>query len=230
MDMKYVAYYRVSTKRQHQSGLGQEAQQAAVSRHIKSCDGALVGSFSEVESGRNNKRPQLHAALEMAKKEKATLIVAKLDRLGRKAWYMLRLIEESGVQFHFCNLPNADKLTIGIMAAMAEHEAEIISERIKAAFQAKRARGESCGGNPRFEDALKLGRAANRKLDKARQEGIKEIMSEIVTKGRITTHKGIADCLNARGIPTARGGKWHTTTVRRIIPMPVKEYAESLAA
>ena len=226
----FVAYYRVSTKRQGQSGLGLEAQQAAVVRYVESTNGNLIGSFREVESGRKNNRPKLKETLELAKKNKATVIIAKLDRLGRRASYILRLIDESGVDFHICDMPNADKLTITILAAVAEREAEDISRRIKAAFAVKRARGEKCGGNPRFEEALKRGRETNRILDENRQSGTREIIAEIVSKGRVTTHKGIAECLNARGIPTARGGQWHTTTVRRLIPMPVKEYAATLVA
>ena len=223
----FIAYYRVSTKRQGQSGLGMEAQQAAVMRHVESTRGKLIGSFNEVESGRKDDRPQLKAALAAAKKSNAIVIIAKLDRLGRRASYILRLIDESGVNFHICDMPNADKLTITILAAVAEREAENISTRTKAALAAKKARGAKLG-NPRLDEARKKAVRSNRKLDKVRQDGIREIISEIVTKGRVTTHKAIADCLNARGIPTARGGQWHTTSVRRIIPMPVKEYAVSL--
>lgn len=227
--MKFVAYYRVSTKRQGNSGLGLEAQQHAVMRHVDSSNGKLVKSFQEVESGRKDDRPQLKAALAAAKKSNAIVIIAKLDRLGRRASYILRLIDESGVNFHICDMPNADKLTITILAAVAEREAENISTRTKAALAAKKARGAKLG-NPRLDEARKAAVESNRKLDKARQDEIREIISEIVTKGKITTHKGISDCLNARGIKTARGGQWHTTTVRRLIPMPVKEYAASLVA
>jgi len=224
----FIAYYRVSTKRQGQSGLGMEAQQAAVMRHVESTRGKLIGSFNEVESGRKDDRPQLKAALVAAKKSNAIVIIAKLDRLGRRASYILRLIDESGVNFHICDMPNADKLTITILATVAEREAENISTRTKAALAAKKARGAKLG-NPRLDEARKKAVRSNRKLDKVRQDGIREIISEIVTKGRVTTHKAIADCLNARGIPTARGGQWHTTTVRRLIPIPVRDYAASLA-
>jgi DNA invertase Pin-like site-specific DNA recombinase len=198
-------------------------------RHVDSSNGKLVKSFQEVESGRKDDRPQLKAALAAAKKSNAIVIIAKLDRLGRRASYILRLIDESGVNFHICDMPNADKLTITILAAVAEREAENISTRTKAALAAKKARGAKLG-NPRLDEARKAAVESNRKLDKARQDEIREIISEIVTKGKITTHKGISDCLNARGIKTARGGQWHTTTVRRLIPMPVKEYAASLVA
>jgi DNA invertase Pin-like site-specific DNA recombinase len=225
----FIAYYRVSTKRQGQSGLGMEAQQAAVMRYVESTNGKLIGSFNEIESGRKDDRPQLKAALAAAKKSKSIVIIAKLDRLGRKASYILRLIDESGVNFHICDMPNADKLTITILAAVAEREAENISNRTKAALAAKKARGAKLG-NPRLAEARKVAVESNRKLDKVRQDETREIISEIITKGKIETHAGIADCLNARGIPTARGGQWHTTTIRRLIPMPVKDYAASLTA
>lgn len=225
--MQYIAYYRASTKRQGQSGLGLEAQQSAVAHQIGSTGGELVGEFKEVESGRKDDRPQLKAALAAAKKSNAIVIIAKLDRLGRRASYILRLIDESGVNFHICDMPNADKLTITILAAVAEREAENISTRTKAALAAKKARGAMLG-NPRLAEARKAAVAENRKLNKSRQDGIRKIISEIITKGKITTHARIAECLNARGIPTARGGKWHTTTVRRLIPMPVTKYEKSL--
>ena len=94
MSMQFVAYYRVSTRKQGRSGLGLEAQKEAVSRHLKTSGGKLVASFQEVESGKNNNRIQLHYALEEARKHRATVIIAKLDRLGRRASYILRLIDE----------------------------------------------------------------------------------------------------------------------------------------
>jgi DNA invertase Pin-like site-specific DNA recombinase len=222
----FVAYYRVSTKRQGQSGLGLEAQQAAVEQHIKSAGGNLVASFKEVESGRKDNRPELKEALAEAKIENAIVIIAKLDRLGRRASYILRLIDESGVNFHICDMPNADKLCITVLAAVAEREAENISKRTKAALAALKARGVKLGG-PNIREAQKISLRVQKKLNKTRQDSTRLfIIREIVRKGRLTSHAGIAECLNARGIPTARGGQWHTTTVRRLIPHPVKEYAE----
>ena len=137
--MQYIAYYRVSTKRQGQSGLGLEAQQSAVAHHIGSTGGKLVGEFKEVESGRKDDRPQLKEALEEAKQVGATVIIAKLDRLGRRASYILRLIDESGVEFYICDMPNADKLTITILAAVAEREAENISSKESARSEARKS-------------------------------------------------------------------------------------------
>ena len=226
----FVAYYRVSTKRQGQSGLGLEAQQASVEHHVNSTGGNLVGSFKEIESGRKNEREELQSALKLAKDTGATVINAKLDRLGRRASYILRLIDESGVEFHICDMPNADKLTITVLAAVAEREAESISARTKEALAALKRRGGTCG-NPRIREAQKLALKVYKKKTKKRQATAIEVINEIITKGRVYTHAGIAECLNARGIKTARrSGRWHTTTVRRLIPMPVKEYAASLVA
>ena len=225
----FVAYYRVSTKRQGQSGLGLLAQQASVEQHVTTVGGKLVGSFKEIESGRKNDRAELKSALKLAKDTGATVIIAKLDRLGRRASYILRLIDDSGVEFYICDMPNADKLTITILAAVAEREAENISKRTKEALAALKRRGGTCG-NPRIREAQKRSLKVYKKNTKRRQATAIESINEIITKGRVYTHAGIAECLNARGIETARGGKWHTTTVRRLIPMPVKEHAASLAA
>ncbi|MFZ9080279.1 MAG: recombinase family protein [Alphaproteobacteria bacterium] len=225
----FVAYYRVSTKRQGQSGLGLEAQQSAVAHHIDSTGGKLVGEFKEIESGRKNQRPELKQALAEAKRAGAIVIIAKLDRLGRRASYILRLIDESGVNFHICDMPNADKLCLTVLAAVAEREAENISARTKAALAAKKARGAKLG-SPRILEAQKASLKVNKKKNRNRQDATRMfILREIIIKGRVSTHADIAECLNARGIETARGGKWHTTTVRRLIPMPVKEFAAQAA-
>ncbi len=126
---KYIAYYRVSTDKQGRSGLGLEAQQDAVRRYLNGGTWTLVGEFTEVESGRKSRRPQLDAAIAMAKKEKATLVVAKLDRLYRNAYFMAKLMHDR-VDFVACDNPHANKLTIQILSAVAENEAELISERV----------------------------------------------------------------------------------------------------
>jgi len=211
----FISYIRVSTKRQNQSGLGQEAQQAAVARHIESTNGKLVGSFQEVESGRKDDRPQLKAALETAKKNKATVIIAKLDRLGRRASYILRLIDESGVDFHICDMPNADKLTITILAAVAERESEAISKRTSDAIQAKKRRGEPVGSND-WKSVQAKGIEVI-KADKMRRASYAMKVIAELREAHVNTHLEMANCLNRRGIPTARNGKWTATAVKRVI-------------
>ena len=124
---KYVAYYRVSTKAQGDSGLGLEGQRSAVFNFVK---GTIVAEFTEVESGKNNQRAQLSAAIDRAKKENAVLVIAKLDRLSRNASFIFTL-RDSGVNFQCVDMPDANTLTIGIFATLAQHERELISSRTK---------------------------------------------------------------------------------------------------
>jgi len=214
--MQFVAYYRVSTQKQGRSGLGLEAQRDAVGRHLKTTRGKLVASYQEIESGTNNDRPELKEAVALAKKRKATLIVAKLDRLGRKASYILRLIDESGVNFHICDMPDADKLTITILAAIAEREALNTSQRTKAALAVKKAQGVKLG-NPRIEEARAKAIKVIKAGKQARAEKVIGIIEELQTKAHVGTLAGLAECLNLRGIPTPRNGRWTATSVRRVI-------------
>ena len=214
--MKFVAYYRVSTKRQGMSGLGLEAQKAAVASLIKQTGGKLIASYREVESGRKDNRAMLQAALADAKKAGAKLVVAKLDRLGRRASHILRLIDESGVDFHICDMPNADKLTITILAAVAEREAEAISQRTKAALAVAKARGTVLG-NPTLTKTAAKGRERQVQDKRTFALSVMPVIEQIRTKGKVTSHLGIAQALNARGIKTARDGSWTNTTVRRVI-------------
>ena len=140
----FVAYYRVSTDKQGRSGLGLEAQQDTVRRYLNGGTWSLVGEFTEVESGRKSRRPQLEAAIALAKKHKATLVVAKLDRLYRNLYFTAKLMHER-VDFVACDNPHANKLTIHMLAAFAENEADMISERTKLALKAMKKRGVKLG-------------------------------------------------------------------------------------
>jgi DNA invertase Pin-like site-specific DNA recombinase len=157
----YVAYYRVSTDKQGASGLGLEAQREAVARNLGA--GSLLAEFTEVESGkRSANRPQLIAALEMCKRKKAILLIAKLDRLARNVHFISGLME-AGVEFVAADMPTANRLTVHIMAAFAEHEAAMISARTKAALQAAKARGTVLG-NPRWQAGLVKGAAGEESI------------------------------------------------------------------
>ncbi len=164
---RFVAYYRVSTDKQGRSGLGLEAQRAAVAVHIASALGAVAAEFVEVESGRRKDRPQLAAALAAARVHRAILVIAKLDRLARNVHFVSGLME-SGVEFVAADLPTVNRLTVHILAAVAEEEARMISARTKAALAAAKARGVRLGnpnlaaGSPaqaRAANAVKTGRA-----------------------------------------------------------------------
>lgn len=130
---KFVTYYRVSTQRQGRSGLGLEAQKAAAEQFLRQRGAIEVASFKEVESGKVNARPQLAAALLRCKQSHATLLVAKLDRLSRNAAFLLSL-RDSGVRFQALDIPEANTLTLGVMAVLAQHERELISQRTRAAL------------------------------------------------------------------------------------------------
>ena len=137
---RFVAYYRVSTDRQGRSGLGLDAQRAAVAEYLNGGSWTLAAEFTEVESGKRNDRPELEKALAMCRRTGATLVIAKLDRLSRNASFLLSL-RDAGVEFVACDMPEANRLTVGIMALMAEHEAEMASKRTKDALTAATARG-----------------------------------------------------------------------------------------
>ena len=139
---KYVAYYRVSTDRQGQSGLGLEAHRTAVDNYLNG--GTLLDTFTEVESGRRNDRPELAKALDLCRRRKATLVIAKLDRLARNVAFIANLMD-ANVDLVAVDMPQANRLTLHIMAAMAEHEAQAVSQRTKAALQAAKERGRKLG-------------------------------------------------------------------------------------
>jgi len=210
----YVAYFRVSTDKQGASGLGLEAQRAAVLDFINGNGDKLIAEYTEIESGKRNDRPQLAEALKLCRKEKAKLVIAKLDRLARNVYFVSGLME-SGVDFVAVDMPEANKLTVHIMAAMAEHEREMISERTKAALQAAKARGVKLG-SPDPKKGSAIGVAVRKEQADQFAANVVPIIKEIQTSG-ITSNLGIAKALNARGIPTARGGQWFDSTVRNVI-------------
>ena len=141
---RFVAYYRVSTDRQGRSGLGLEAQQKAVRDYLDGGAWEIVAEFVEVESGKRSDRPELARALDACRKRKGKLVIAKLDRLSRNLAFIATLME-LGVEFVAVDNPHANKLTIHILAAVAEHEREAISERTRAALAAAKARGTMLG-------------------------------------------------------------------------------------
>jgi DNA invertase Pin-like site-specific DNA recombinase len=204
----FIAYYRVSTDRQGRSGLGLEAQRAAVGRYLAGIGSILLAEHTEVETGRRNDRPELQKALAACRKHKARLVIAKLDRLSRNVAFIATMMD-AGVEFVACDNPHATRLTLHILAAVAEHEREMISARTKAALQAAKARGVRLGRNA--ERLASANRATA--LDRANQ--IKDVLAELNRSGMTT--REIAAELTARGITTPRGGRWHPQTVRRVM-------------
>lgn len=212
---RFVAYYRVSTAKQGHSGLGLEAQQQAVRQYLNGGAWELVGEFTEVESGKRDDRPQLAAALAACRRFKATLVIAKLDRLARNVAFIANLME-AGTDFVAVDMPEANKLVLHIMAAMAQHEREAISTRTKAALAAAKARGTKLGGFRGITVNQALGTQANAEKAKAWAQG--EIGQEVADmKARGWGLWEIAHHLNDLGVKTRRGGDWQATTVKRVL-------------
>lgn len=220
---KWVAYYRVSTQRQGRSGLGLEAQKHAVAEFLNGGRWKLVAEYTEVETGRNNDRPELQRALASCRMHGATLIIAKLDRLSRDAVFLLSL-RDAGIEFVAADLPGANRLTVGILAMVAEAEADSISARTKVALAAAKRRGVRLGRTWKrnFTDRGRAkGRAsAAAALRAAADQRAADRASHIreLRASGVTTPSAIAAALNERGVPTPRGGAaWGCIQVQRLI-------------
>ncbi len=211
---RFVAYYRVSTERQGTSGLGLEAQQKAVRDYLNGGAWELVAEHVEIESGKNADRPELAKALDACRRHKAKLVIAKLDRLSRNLAFIATLME-AGVEFLAVDNPHANKLTVHILAAVAQHEREMISERTKAALQAAKDRGVRLG-NPNLSKAAAIGRAKLQNTARQFALNVLPVIRELQAAGA-TSHNAIAMKLNARNVPTARGRKWTHVQVGAMI-------------
>jgi DNA invertase Pin-like site-specific DNA recombinase len=217
---KWVAYYRVSTDRQGKSGLGLDAQRKAVADYLNGGSWTLGAEYTEVESGkRTDNRPQLAAALATCKRLRAKLVVAKLDRLSRNVAFISALLN-SGVEFVAADMPHANKMTLQVLAVFAEHERDMISARTKQALAAARERGVKLGG-PNIAEAAKLGAASNRANADRFAANTLPIIHEIQASG-VTTLRGIAHALNARGVRSARGTPWSPVAVSNIIKRSIE--------
>ena len=212
---QYIAYYRVSTKQQGKTGLGLDAQRVTV-EHFAKGRGVVIGEHTEIESGRKDNRDALAAAITAAKQTGGTLLIAKLDRLARNAAFIFAL-RDSGVKFCACDIPEANTLTVGIFAVMAQHEAELISTRTRAALAAKKARGYQLGTPANLtQQAREKGRISHSK-NAANNHNTKQ------AKGYATMLRSggaplrtIAETLNEEGFKTARGGQYSAVQVARL--------------
>jgi DNA invertase Pin-like site-specific DNA recombinase len=230
---KFVAYYRVSTARQGSSGLGLEAQRKAVEDYLNGGRWELIDEFVEVESGKRNDRPKLQEALRLARLHGATLVIAKLDRLARNVAFISNLME-SGVEFVAVDFPQANRLTVHILAAVAEHEREMIASRTKAALAAAKARGRKLGGDRGGFRAIRdRGHAASvavrsAKADK-RAADLVPMIQELQSSG--ASLHGIAAELTRHGIETPRkGGSWKAVQVKRILERVAMGHALTVSA
>src|SRR5436190_815828 len=201
---KFIAYYRVSTDRQGKSGLGLDAQREAVENYLNGGRWTLAEEFTEVESGKHNDRPELKKALAACKKQKAKLVIAKLDRLSRNLAFIATLMD-SGVEFVAVDNPHANKLTVHILAAVAQHERELIAQRTRDALQAAKARGKTLG-NPKLATARKRAIEGNKAAAERYAANVLPVIREIQGSG-LKSLRAVARALAARGIPTARGGE-----------------------
>jgi DNA invertase Pin-like site-specific DNA recombinase len=216
---KFIGYLRVSTEKQGLSGLGIEAQRKAIDDYLNGGQWELLAEYVEIESGRRSDRPELAKALAQSKATGATLVIAKLDRLSRNVAFISNLME-SGVEFVAVDMPMANRLTVHVLAAVAEHEREMISQRTMAALAAAKVRGVKLG-NPNGARALHgLGNAhavaAVKAGADAHMSRVLPVIEAIHAEGTTSLH-GIAAELGRRGILTARSGHWYATTVKNLL-------------
>ncbi len=219
----FVAYYRVSTAKQGQSGLGIEAQREAVARYLNGGNWQIIAEFTEVESGRRSDRPELDRALAAARVHRAPLVVAKVDRLTRSVAFLSRLLE-AGVDVRFADLPAIEgptgRFMLQQMAAVAELEAGLISARTKAALAAAKARGKLLGGDRGVVPsaaAQEAGRAARQQRAAERAADLAPVIADLRSSGVVSLRR-LALALTERGIPTPRGKQvWTAAQVARVI-------------
>lgn len=213
---KYVAYYRVSTQKQGQSGLGLEAQEAAVLNHLKDSNSELMAAFTEIETGKGanalEKRPQLRKAIELCRKQGACLIIAKLDRLARNVHFVSGLLE-TGCDFIAADMPQANKVMIQMHAVMSEWERDQISARTKAALQAAKSRGVKLGaaGSLNLQANLAERQAASIEFAEKLRGQIEGF------KLRGLSLRKMVNELNNIGVTTIRGNKWSLIQLQRVI-------------
>ena len=213
-----VAYYRVSTKQQGQSGLGLEAQQAAVAQHVRRTGSTLRNEYTEIESGKVKTRPQLALALDECLRTNATLVIAKLDRLARNLAFLTALMD-GDVELRALDLPFASRLHLHIMGAIAEHEAKAISDRTKAALQAARARGVILGRPANLTDASRRASIASRQAAVAARH---QLILPLVKawRGARWSLQRMADELTRLEVQLPQGGcHWRHSQVRRVLTL-----------
>jgi DNA invertase Pin-like site-specific DNA recombinase len=212
---RFVSYFRVSTQKQGRSGLGLEAQREAVARFLNGGSWTVLADFTEVESGRKSDRPELAKALDHCRLTGATLVIATISRLARDAHFLLGL-EKAGVNFVACDMPNANRLTIGILAMVAEEEARAISTRTKVALAAAKARGTVLGGyrgGPKVDGTR--GAQARREMADSFAAGLAPMLRPMRDEG--LSLRAMAARLDERKIMTPRGGAWTATAVKNVL-------------
>lgn len=212
---QFVIYYRVSTKGQGESGLGLGAQERDIELFLTSYAETpfeVVAEFTDIQSGKDNDRPELNKALELCRKAGATLLVAKLDRLSRRLSYIATLMEDPKVSFRVASIPRASKIELHLYAMLAEQERDFISKRTIAALAVAKSRGVKLGG---LRDATGKRNDALQAEAQGRAAKVADLVQPLRAAGK--TLRQIAEALNASSVPTARGGKWSAAQVMRVI-------------
>lgn len=212
---RYVIYRRVSTEDQGKSGLGLEAQNRDISLFLENFSEEpfeVIGEFEDHLSGKYDNRPRLAEALGLVRKTGAELLVAKLDRLSRKVSFIATLMDDSKVKLRVASMPYADKFQLHIYAALAEQEREFISARTKAALAEAKSKGKKLGGLRPKTEARNNAVQANAK---ARADRVAGVVQPLRAQG--ASLREIAETLNTSGVPTARGGKWQASQVKRVL-------------
>ena len=207
-ERRFVGYFRVSTEKQGRSGLGLDAQRAAVSAYVEHQRGKLLAEFTEVETGKRHDRPKLAEAMAVCRRERATLLIAKLDRLARNVAFIANLME-AGVPFIAVDMPYAEKLTLHIFAAMAEEEARRIAQRTKSALAAAKARGTVLGAHGKV-----LAQEQIKRADEFARH-LAPILEELRGSGA-KTDRSLLKALNSGGITGPLGGQFHLRSVQRL--------------
>jgi DNA invertase Pin-like site-specific DNA recombinase len=212
---RYVIYKRVSTAEQGKSGLGLEAQERDISLYLETYSPEpfeIIGSYLDVQSGKDDDRPELSKAIGHAKSQKATLLVSKLDRLSRKVSFIAALMDDKLLSLRVASMPYADKFQLHIYAALAEQERDFISQRTKAALKQAKERGVALGG---LRDKTMKRNEVWKAQAQDRAEKLKAIVLPLKAQGE--TLRGIAIALNEAGIRTTRGGDWQAAQVKRVL-------------
>lgn len=219
--MKYIAYYRVSTAKQGQSGLGLESQKASVAGYLHSKSGELLAEHTEIQSGKKDEnRPELQAALRQCRLTGATLLIAKIDRLSRNPAFLMQL-QDSSTNFICVDMPEANNFTVGILACMAGYYRQQISDNTKSALKAAKARGVKLG-NPRLDEFRNTdttnARAAKIRKAKQRNADILSVINEMRdSAGNSLSLRELAKMLNDAGYKTSRGKEWQATSINRVL-------------
>jgi DNA invertase Pin-like site-specific DNA recombinase len=213
---KFFSYLRVSTDKQGERGYGLDAQRKAITDYLNGGSWELLGEFVEIESGRrSDNRPELAKALAACKRQRAKLVIAKLDRLSRNVAFIATLMDGK-VDFVCCDFPSANRLTLHILAAVAEHERDMISDRTKAGLAAAKARGVRLGNRRNLGEAQAKAARSNKAAADAFAARVLPLIHDIQKTGATSLH-AIAAALAARGVPTARGGQWTPVQVSAIL-------------